>query len=232
MMNKSLKRALTLSAFLFSTIFTRNTAIKTMSFKKLINPLKDALALRGFDEPLPFQQQTLSKIKGGANMFGIASTGAGKTTSIVLSVIQKLKGEAFGDVPRAIVVVKDKQAALDVGFEFASFSKETDLRVYCAYDENNIDEQKEEIYTGTDVVIITPKRLSKLYFINGINMNNLQLFIVDDAETLFANDSFTAVTRIPDSIGKCQYVVFASKFDKRFEVWQDTFMSNAQVVIL
>ncbi|MCD6066340.1 MAG: box helicase [Bacteroidetes bacterium] len=201
-----------------------------MSFKKLIPALTDNLELRGFKEPLAFQEKILVKIKGGASMFAIAPTGSGKTTSIVLSVIQKLKGKAVEDAPRAVIIVKDKQAALDMESEFSAFIKETDLRVYCVYEEKNIDDQKEAIYSGVDIVIATPKRLSKLYFVNGINLNKLQMFVVDDAEFLFKNNTFTEITRLPESIGKCQYLVFAEKFDNRFEIWQDTFMNTSQIV--
>lgn len=202
-----------------------------MSFKKLIEPLRDIIENRGFEEPLDFQKKILSKIKGGANIFAVAPKGSGKTTSLVLSAIQKLKGEAIGDAPRVLVFVKDKKAALELELEFLAFTKGTDLRVYCAYEEKSIDDQRDEIYYGTDIVIATPKRLSKIYFRNGINLNKLQIFIVEDAEFLFGNSSsFSKVTRIPESLGKCQYLVFTKKFDKRFNIWQNTFMYNSQIV--
>lgn len=201
-----------------------------MSFKKLIEPLKNILEHKGFEEPLAFQKQILSKIKGGASLFAIAPKGSGKTTSIVISVIQKLKGKAFEDAPRALIFVKDKQAALDLELEFNAFKRGTDLRVYCAYEEKSIDDQKDEIYFGTDIVIATPKRLNKIFYLNGINLNKLQMCIVEDADFILGNNNFSEVTRTPESIGKCQYLIFSEKFDKRFERWQDTFMYNALIV--
>lgn len=201
-----------------------------MSFKKLIEPLKNILEHKGFDQPLAFQKQILSKIKAGASLFAIAPKGSGKTTSIVLSVIQKLKGKAFEDAPRVLIFVKDKQAALDLELEFNTFKRGTDLRIYCAYEEKSIDDQKDEIYFGTDIVIATPKRLNKIFYLNGINLNKLQMCIVEDADFILGNNNFSEVTRTPESIGKCQYLIFAEKFDKRFERWQDTFMYNALIV--
>lgn len=201
-----------------------------MPFIKLIQSLTLNLESNGFKEPLTFQEKILSIIKAGHNLFAIAPKGAGKSSSIAISVIQKLKGQALEDAPRAVIVVKDKQAALDLEEEFKKLKRGTDLRVYTAYEERAIDEQKEKIYEGVDVVIATPRRLNKIYFVNGINFNKLQMFVVDDAETLFKTNTFTDVTRLPESIGKCQYLVFAEKFDQRFENWQDTFMHTAQVV--
>tara|TARA_R110002096_G_scaffold99646_2_gene220755 strand:- start:7592 stop:8206 length:615 start_codon:yes stop_codon:yes gene_type:complete len=202
-----------------------------MSFKKLIEPLKDTLKIKDFEAPLPLQKQILSKIKGGASLFIIAPKDAGKTTSLVISVIQKLKN-AFEDAPRALIFVKDKQTALDLELEFNAFKRGTDLRIYCAYEEQHIDTQRDEIYIGTDVVIATPKRLNKLFYLNGINLNKLQICIVEDAEFLFRNNNLAEVTRIPESMNKCQYLVFSDKFDTRFQRWQESFMYNAEVIKL
>lgn len=200
-----------------------------MSFKKIIEPLKDNLDRNGIKEPNQLQKGILSKIKGGGSLFVIAPKGSGKTTSIVISVINKLKA-AFEDAPRALIFVKDKQTALDLAETFNTFAKGTDLRVYCAYDEHNIELQREELYLGTDIVIATPKRLNKIFYLNGINLNKLQMCIVEDAEFLFRNNNFAEVTRTPESIGKCQYLIFSDTFDARFERWQDSFMFNAQIV--
>ncbi|MDO5981285.1 DEAD/DEAH box helicase [Flavivirga spongiicola] len=200
-----------------------------MPFKKLIPPLKDTITHKGFDEPLAFQKQILSKIKGGTSLFAIAPKDSGKTTSMVISVVQRLKS-AFEDAPRALIFVKDKQAALALELEFNLFKRGTDLRVYCAYEEHDIDIQRDEIYTGTDIVIATPKRLNKIFFLNGINLNKLQMCIVEDAEFLFRGHHFAEVTRTPESIGKCQYLIFSTAFDKRFERWKESFMYNAKII--
>ena len=47
---------------------------------------------------------------------------------------------------------------------------------------------------------------------------------------LFRNNNFAEVTRTPESIGRCQYLVFSDTFDERFERWQDTFMRLAEVI--
>lgn len=201
-----------------------------MSFKKLIEPLQEILKQKGFTAMLPLQQLILSKIKGGVNLFVIAPPGSGKTTSLIISVINKLNGEAFEDAPRALVFVKDKQAALNLEAEFKEYMNGTDLRIYCAYEEHNIELQREELYLGTDIVIATPKRLNRIFYLNGVNLNKLQLCIVDDAEFLFRNNHFAEVTRTPESISKCQYLIFSTKFDDRFERWQDSFMYNSQII--
>jgi len=203
-----------------------------MSFKKLIEPLKINLKAKGIESPTELQNLILSKIKGGISMFCIAPKGSGKTTSIILSVIQKLNGQALGDAPRALIFVKDKEAALHLEEEFKPYLRGTDLRVYSVYEEFNVELQREDIFLGIDIVITTPKRLNKIFYLSSINLNELQMFIVEDAEFLFRNNLFAEVARTPESIEKCQYLVFTTKFDQRFERWQDSFMYNAQIITL
>lgn len=203
-----------------------------MAFKKLIEPLQQTLTAKGFTQMLPLQKLILSKIKGGDNLIVIAPEGSGKTTSLIISVINKLNGQAFEDAPRALIFVKDKQEALSLEARFKEYTKGTDLRVYCAYEEYNMELQREDLYLGTDIVIATPKRLNRIFYLNGINLNMLQMFIVEDAEFLFRNNHFAEVTRTPESIEKCQYLIFSTKFDARFERWQNSFMYNSQTIEL
>lgn len=201
-----------------------------MSFKKLNTPIKEALNKLGYTSPTDFQAAILPKIKGGANVFGIDSKESGKTTALIINTMQKLKSEAFDDSPRALIFVKDKKAALKLENEFKVFTKDTDLRIYSVYDEQSIDHQKDDIYYGVDIVIATPKRLNKLYHINGIHLGELKLLIIEDAEFLAKNSLHAEITRLTESISKCQYVVFADKYYPKFDRLQNSFMSNAQLI--
>lgn len=201
-----------------------------MSFKKLNTPLMEALERLGYEEPLPFQKKILPKIKSGANLFIVGKEGIGKTSAMIISVLQKLKGEAFEDAPRALIFVEDKAAAVELEEKFKTFTRRTDLRVFAAFDEPNIDNQKEDIYAGIDILIATPKRLFQLFKITGVNVSQLQMFIVEDAAFLIRNSAYNDVVRIPQSIPKCQYLVFADRMDPKIERLQDSFMEYSQVI--
>ncbi len=201
-----------------------------MSFKKYNPVIKETLTNLGFESPNTFQSKVLPKIKGGSHLFAIGPKGAGKTTSIIISTVHKLNAEAKGDSPRAIILVKDKAAALQLEEDFKTFTNSTDLRLFTLYEEQNINDQKDQIYYGADIVIATPKRLNKLYFLNGIHLGELQLFIVEDADFLIRNDFHTDVARISESLNKCQHLIFAEQFNNRLEILQDTIMQNSIVI--
>lgn len=201
-----------------------------MSFKKLNPAIKEALVNKNFENPTAFQKLVLPKVKGGADLFAIGEKGSGKTTAIILSTMQKLNSTAFEDAPRALILVENKSEALALKEAFSEFTRRTDLRVYAAYDEHSIDAQKDEIYFGQDIIIATPKRLNKLFYINSINVTQLKLFIIEDAEFAEKGIYFADVNRIPESIGKCQYLIFAKELTPKLKRFQDTFMYNSQVV--
>ena len=203
-----------------------------MSFKKLNPALKEAMERLGYETANAFQKKALPKIKSGADLYLLAPENSGKTTTMIISVIQKLNAEAFEDSPRALIYVKNKEAALELEQKFKEFTREMDLRIYCAYEEQNIEDQKDAIYYGVDIVIATPKRLSKLFSMTGIHLGQLQLFILEDAEFLSKPGLFDDVVRIPLSINKCQYLVFGEKMEPKMERLSDLFMERAQLVKL
>ena len=201
-----------------------------MSFKKLHPLLKESLENAGFETSNPFQKKVLPVLKGGADAYVIAPKGSGKTIAIIIAIIHKLKAEAFEDSPRAIVVVKDKTEALALKEEFERFTKNTDLRVYALYDEYELDKQKTEIYPGQDIVIATPARLSKLYFLNGIHLGEIQLFAIENADYLGRNNAYNHILRLSESLNKCQFVITADEMNSKIKNYQNSFMHNSHVV--
>lgn len=203
-----------------------------MSFKKMHEVVKSAVDRLGFEDTTPFQKAVLPKIKSGADLFCIGEKGAGKSTAIVMSVLHKLKGAALNDAPRAIIFVKDKTAALALEEQFKPFIKGTDLRMFSIFDEQKIYNQKDELFFGMDIVITTVKRLSNIYFENGIIVSELQLLIIEDAEFLTGASFHTDIDRLCESLSKCQYLIFGMTYTKRMDSLLDLFMEKAQVVKL
>lgn len=202
-----------------------------MSFKKLHPLLKESLENASYETSNPFQKKVLPTLKGGSDAYVIAPKDSGKTTALIITVIHKLKAVAFEDSPRAIILAKDKKDVLVLKDEFERFIKNTDLRVYAAYDEYDIEKQKTEIYYGQDIVIATPSRLSKLYFLNGIHLGEVQLFAIEDADYMSRNNAYNHILRLSESINKCQFVIIADEMNSKIANYQNSFMSNAHLIM-
>lgn len=192
----------------------------------------EVLAGLSIASPTPFQKSSIPIIKSGANVFCTAAKDSGKTTTLILTTLQKLKCEAFGNAPRAVVLVENKERALELYAIFLSYTKQTSLRVYVGYKELHIDIQKSEIFEGIDILITTPTNLHKLFLTNGVSTSELQLCSIDDGEFLVQKSEFTAILAVTQSIQKCQYVLYTERLHPKLQRFEEFFMERAQYVAM
>jgi ATP-dependent RNA helicase RhlE len=184
--------------------------------EKLNKKLATALLENGFEEPKPMQLKCIPKINGGSDLIGIGPKGCGKSSTIIITAIQKL-GSAFEDAPRALIIVSDEVQALEMKEQFKLFSHNTDLRAEVAFEGGKIDAQTEAIYFGTDIVIGTAKRVLEIYFRKNFNLNKIKLFVIDDAEMVIKNGLQGQIDRLALSLPKCQHLVFANELNAKIE---------------
>lgn len=203
-----------------------------MPFKKLHSEIKEMLESQDITIPTPFQKASIPVIKSGANIYCTAPKDSGRTTTLVLTTLQKLKFEAVGNVPRAIVLVENKEKAQETYDAFFKFTRYRDIRVYLCEDKLHIDMLKSEIFDGADILIATPQTLRKLFTLNGLNATELKIFSVDDAEFLVQNAAFTAMMSITQSITKCQFVFYSEKIHPTLKRFESYFMERARTVAI
>ena len=200
-----------------------------MSPEKFNLTIPDAIKRAGFDSPTPIQLQTHSIINSGADLYAIAPEGSGKSITILMTVIRKLK-TAYEKAPRALILVADKEKAIAMEKLFCRFTEDGDLRSDCIHDSKDIQDQIDDLYEGTDVVIATPKRLLTIFLQNGININKLQMFIVDDASTIIKNGHKVVIHRLHESLPRCQKLVFTETLTPRLVEATHDLMPFAKVV--
>jgi len=201
-----------------------------MPFKKLHPEIKEILASKEIVTPTPIQNSSIPIIKSGANVYCTAPTGSGKTTTLILTTLQKLKYEAVGNSPRAVILVENKQKALELYEAILSYTRHSSLRVYVGYQQLHIDIQKSEIFEGIDILISTPESMNKLFLLNGVNISQLKIFSIDDAEFLSQNSAYNALMSITQSIIKCQYVLYSEKMNPTLKRFESYFMEYSTIV--
>lgn len=201
-----------------------------MPFKKLHPDIQEKLAQLEIITPTPFQSKSIAVIKSGANVYCTAPADSGKTTTLILTTLQKLKCKAVGNAPRALILVENKEIALELYDAFLFYTKHTSLRVYVGYEQLHIDVQKSEIDMGIDILISTPKSMNKLFLLSGVNTAQLKIFSVDDAEFLVQQSAYAAIMSITQSIMKCQYVLYSENMHPMLRRFEDYFMEYSRVV--
>ncbi|RYJ40597.1 DEAD/DEAH box helicase [Flavobacterium anhuiense] len=194
-----------------------------MKLKKINEKLQDGLIENGLTEANALQMETFSTIKSGADCVIVSPKGSGKTTTIVLNVIQQLAGKTE-ESPRALIIVEDKAKVLEMVALFEKYGKYTNLEVYGVNEKGDMDYDKNYVSTGIDVLIGTPTKLNDMFSTAGYNVNRLKMFIIDDADPILKLRHDAKITRISNSIAKVQRIIFTETLTERIEILADKIM--------
>ena len=194
-----------------------------MQLKKINPKLQQALIELGLTEANEIQKETFSTLKSGADAVIQSPGGSGKTTTLVLNVIQRLE-KAVGESTRALIVVENRDKVTEMVDLFEKFGDFLDLRVIGVHEKGDIDYDKNQISLGMDVLIGTPTKINDMFSSAGFNMNTIKMFVVDDAEVMFRNRMDAIILRLSLSVEKTQRVFFCSTITERVEVLADKIM--------
>ena len=199
-----------------------------MKLKKINLNLQKGLIESGLTEANEIQEDTFSTIKSGADCMIIAPEGSGKTSTIVINVLQQLVAEEE-ESPRALILVEDKTKVLAMEEMFDQLGQYNKLQVYGVHEKGDMEYDKNYISTGIDVLVGTPEKLAQMFSTAGFNVNRLKMFIVDDADTLLKLRHETKMMRISNSIVKTQRIIFTDKYTERVEVFADKLLLEPEV---
>lgn len=194
-----------------------------MKLKKINPNLRQALEEAGLTEATELQNDTWGTIKSGVDCVVAGPREEGKTTAIVINVIQRLEKPVM-IAPRALIMVQSKDKVLEMQALFEEYAKYTDLRIYYTYDQTDMDNDKNLISLGIDVLVGTPNKLNDMFSTAGFDVNQLKMFVIDDVETLLRNRIDPKISRLSESIGKTQRVFFTDIISERVEFLADRLM--------
>ena len=194
-----------------------------MNLKKINPNLQKALIENGLTQANEMQQETFSTIKSGADAVIQSAEGTGKTTTIVLNVIQKLE-KTLDESTRALILVETKEKVIEMEELFLKYGTYTDLSILGVHDKGDIDYDKNVVSMGLDILIGTPNKINAMFSSAGFNSNTIKLMIVDDAEVLFRSRMDAVVLRLSNSIEKTQRLFFCSQITERVETLADKIM--------
>lgn len=194
-----------------------------MKLKKINENLQQALIENGLTEANTLQQETFSTIKSGADAIIATPKGSGKSTTIIINVIQRME-KSVGESTRALIIVENKERVLEMEEMFLKYGKYHDLSVFGVHDKGDIDYDKNIISLGLDVLIGTPNRINAMFSSAGFNISTIKMFVVDDADVLFRNRMDAVIHRLSNSIDKTQRLFFTTDITERVESLADKIM--------
>jgi len=160
----------------------KNTSFADLN---LNSEILKAVKLSGYDTPTPIQIQAIPEILKKKDLIGLAQTGTGKTAAFGLPIIDMLIREKKLDKKtRVLIVSPTRELAIQIRDNILDYSQGTDLRCGVVLGGVNQSSQKTVLQRGVDILVATPGRLVDLINQRIANINNVEILVLDEADTM------------------------------------------------
>ena len=176
-----------------------------MTFKELnlSAPLLRAVQEAGYETPSPIQAAAIPPVLSGRDLMGCAQTGTGKTAAFALPMLDRLTANPprrKGAI-RALILTPTRELALQIGESFEAYGKYLKLRSTVIFGGVGQAPQVEALKKGVDILIACPGRLNDLIGQGFIDLSDLEIFVLDEADRMldmgFVHDVKKVIAKLP-----------------------------------
>ena len=179
--------------------------MKTFEELDLIAPVQRALADEKYEIPTPIQAQTVPAALEGRDILGCAQTGTGKTAAFALPILNQLGQQprkAKPNHPLVLVLAPTRELAIQIEASFVTYGRHLRLRQVLVYGGVKQGNQVRALNRGAHILVATPGRLLDLINQGYITLNQLQVFVLDEADRMldmgFLPDLKRIISHLPD----------------------------------
>jgi superfamily II DNA/RNA helicase len=158
----------------------------------------EALAALGITSPFAIQTMTLPIALSGHDLIGQARTGTGKTLGFGVPMLNTVKSKAEGanGTPQALVVVPTRELCVQVAKDLENAGKVRNIRVQTIYGGRAFEPQLDALRKGVDIVVGTPGRLLDLARQGHLNLGQVEVLVLDEADEMLDLGFLPDVERI------------------------------------
>lgn len=192
----------------------------TISFADLGVPstMVEALERRGITAPFPIQTATLADALAGRDLCGRAPTGSGKTLAFAIPLAART-GRGAPHRPRGLVLVPTRELATQVAEEVRPLAQARGRSVATFFGGTNIARDQRCLRRGVDLVIACPGRLADLVRRRDVDLSDVDLVVLDEADRMADMGFLPEVKRLLDrtSPGR-QTLLFSATLDGDVDV--------------
>lgn len=170
----------------------------------LIAPIRRALAEEGYTAATPVQAAAIPPALQGQDLLGCAQTGTGKTAAFalpILNLIGKTRRTAVPNTPLALVLAPTRELAAQIGESFAAYGRHLDVRHTVIFGGTSQAQQVRQLSRGPQILVATPGRLLDLMNQGHVRLDQLEVFVLDEADRMldmgFLPDLKRIITKLP-----------------------------------
>ena len=149
----------------------------------------------GYTNPTPIQAQAIPKVLAGRDVMGLAQTGTGKTAAFALPILHRLMQGPRKQV-RALVIAPTRELAEQINEAIQELGKQTQLKSITVYGGVAVNPQIAKLKAGVEIVVACPGRLLDHINQGTIDLTNLEVLVLDEADQMFDMGFLPDIRRI------------------------------------
>jgi ATP-dependent RNA helicase RhlE len=196
-----------------------------------------ALSEQGYVHPTPIQAEAIPVVLQGRDVMGAAQTGTGKTAGFSLPIIQLLMAHANASASparhpvRALILTPTRELADQVADNVKAYCKYTPLRATVVFGGMDMAPQVAALRSGIEIVIATPGRLLDHVQQKTINLSQVQMLVMDEADRMLDMGFLPDLQRIINLLPKQrQNLMFSATFSPEIKKLSASFLNNPQTI--
>lgn len=205
-----------------------------MAFKNLgiIDPILKAVANEGYTSPTPIQQQAIPLVIQGRDLLGCAQTGTGKTAAFAIPIIQHIAGKKqIRSGIKTLILTPTRELAIQIDESFAAYGKFTNIKHTVIFGGVSQLHQTNALKRGVDILVATPGRLLDLINQRFVDLRQLEIFVLDEADRMldmgFIHDVKKIIALLPQ---KRQTLFFSATMPPEIQKLADTLLTKPAFV--
>ena len=195
-----------------------------------------ALADLGAAAPFAIQAATIPEIIAGRDMLARGRTGSGKTIAfgapMVENVLRAQAGQRreFGRKPKALILAPTRELALQIDRTIQPIARSVGLFTTQIYGGVPQARQVGALKKGVDIIIGTPGRIEDLINQGRLDLSEVQVAIIDEADHMCELGFLEPVQRIlRETADGSQKLLFSATLDREVSALVDEFLVEPAV---
>jgi len=196
--------------------------------------LVQGILATGYTAPTAIQARAIPLALQGRDIIGCAQTGTGKTAAFVLPILNHLAehSEPTRDKrPRALVLTPTRELAQQIEDCVTDYGRFMKLRSVSIYGGVSIDKQFKHLRIGVDIVIATPGRLLDHLDRKTIDLSNVAILVLDEADRMFDMGFINDVKKIMARVSKeRQTLLFSATISPEIKKLASTIQKNPETI--
>lgn len=191
----------------------------------------DAVALMGFSEPTPVQEQVIPLVLKKRDIIAAAKTGTGKTAAFALPTLDTLGHAKGGSGPLMLVVTPTRELAQQISEVCELITTYTHHRVTTVVGGLSYKPQIDKLKHGCDVLIATPGRLIDLMNQKAVRLSDVNVLVLDEADRMLDMGFLPSMKKIVAATPRQrQTLLFSATIDASIEKVAPTLLNHPAIV--